>query len=296
MLAKEFDGNIEVAVKDPALSFELKWDGTRCVMFVEGGKVVKLLGRGVLKNGRQRVYNHQFPDVMRLTFGNHSLILDGEIVCLDEMGVNSFNRVQHRMTREDGVEQAAKEYPATYIPFDLIKYDGVDISGESLSNRREIALTVGVKLAWTATTERGKRDMLTLVKGEPKLEGVMIKRVDSEYTEGRSADWLKWKKTITIDLFCEGETKPGKGKVARLGTFGHLVCYAYRDGVKVEVAHVGGGFTDEMRVQIQHEILDKGKTPFCLEVESFGWAKDKLRHPQFIRLRPDKSPSDCKLE
>lgn len=124
------------------------------------------------------------------------------------------------------------------------------------------------------------------------FEGLIAKNPKAFYVKKRSADWMKIKANETIDLVVVGAFE-GQGKY--VGKLGGLI--VDNDGVRVEV---GSGFSDDQREsyweQIQKDEAMAGSygTKSLLgsvvevqyqEVTPAG----SLRHPVFVRLRPDKS-------
>lgn len=71
---------------------------------------------------------------------------------------------------------------------------------------------------------------------------------------------------------------------------------AYLDGKLVEVGRVASGLTDEMREDCAKN-PDKyiGQT-VELQAMSLNKKDYTLRHPRFIRMRPDKNPVDCRID
>ena len=86
------------------------------------------------------------------------------------------------------------------------------------------------------------------------LEGVMAKRRDSPYREGkRSRDWIKLKHTLTQEVVVGG-WRPGKGH--RADSVGSLLVGIPDGGGLRYVGRVGTGFTDAEL----DELRDRGST------------------------------------
>ncbi len=140
-------------------------------------------------------------------------------------------------------------------------------------------------------------------------EGVVIKLPNSRYRHGRAgSDWFKYKKSMTVDLFIigfnEGSTQfnPISGKkdggVYRSGKVGSLICEGEHEGkiIKAEPK----GFTDALaRDMFQNFHKYKGQ---CIEVEgqeltrAIGASHYAVKHPNFVRFRPDKTSNGRKFE
>ena len=116
-----------------------------------------------------------------------SAIVDGEIVALDENGRPSFRALQHSGRR-------AKRQIVFFV-FDLLHFDGEDLTGLPLDERREKLRSVvegsgallSAELPWTAA------EIVTVVR-RLGLEGVIAKKRVSSYESGaRSGEWVQLK-------------------------------------------------------------------------------------------------------
>lgn len=116
-------------------------------------------------------------------------------------------------------------------------------------------------------------------------EGLVLKTMKGSYGVGQK----KMKKEKTYDVVITGFTKANEGKY--YGLIGALEFGAYKDG---KLSYVGkcSGMTDAERMNFtnnQGSFLGK-----VVEVKSNGLTKKGvLRHPRFLRMRPDKSPEEC---
>ncbi|MDP9027247.1 MAG: ATP-dependent DNA ligase, partial [Actinomycetota bacterium] len=155
--------------------------------------------------------------------------------------------------------------------------------------------------------------LATALKTSKKLglEGVMAKRRDSPYREGkRSRDWIKLKHTLTQEVVVGG-WRPGNGN--RADSVGSLLVGVPDAGGLRYVGRVGTGFTDrqlaELRIRLDGlarktaPLLDVPSadardahwvTPSLVgEVEFAELTADgRLRAPAWRGWRPDKNPLD----
>ena len=79
--------------------------------------------------------------------------------------------------------------------------------------------------------------------------------------------------------------EPGKGKYA--GMVGAVILSQYRDGVLVEVTRVSG-MDDATRRDLGPSSINR-----VIEFEFQDQTADSYRHPRWLRVRPDKDPTDC---
>lgn len=117
-------------------------------------------------------------------------------------------------------------------------------------------------------------------------EGTMIKDLDATYKCKRSRDIQKVVDVKRVDLEVVG-FEEGKEGTKYEGVLGALVV-EYRGN---EVA-IGGGFTDEMRVDLwarRNELINKViEIEYREESTNSKTGKKSLRFPEFKRFRPDK--------
>ncbi|WP_246063884.1 non-homologous end-joining DNA ligase [Nonomuraea longispora] len=277
---------------------EVKWDGIRALVHIEGG--VRVTGRHGVE------YTQRYPEISGFMsgFGVKNAIIDGEVVALDPKDRPSFVRLQHRMHQTDPEPAALKRYPVTYMPFDLLYLDGMPLFDLPYRDRRALLdeLDVGAPPYFP-----GDSDLLAATY-EQGLEGVVAKRLDAPYRPGtRSPWWVKVKHLSTREVVIGG-WKPGKGR--RAGGIGSLLMGVFIDAGLMYVGHVGTGFTDAVLDDLHARLrpLEVACSPFCNEVpwrnrwvrpDLVGevaytmWTDEqRLRHPVWRGLRPDKLPSE----
>ena len=199
--------------------FEIKFDGTRAICYVDKNSV-RLLNR------RKKWIEYRYPELaeIRKNILVESCVLDGEIVIFDKTGKPNFNLLQEREHVEDelAIKTLAKLYPACYVVFDVLEINGEEVTNLPLMERRKILEEIvreGERIKKSIFVEDGKK-LWEFVKNK-KLEGVMAKKKDSKYEQGkRSENWLKIKLFNTIDCVIAGYTE-GKGNRAKY--FGALL-------------------------------------------------------------------------
>jgi bifunctional non-homologous end joining protein LigD len=286
--------------------YEVKWDGYRALGYVRGGEA-----RLVSRNGND--LTQRFPDVAKAlarAARSPECVVDGEVCALDERGRPSFSAMQ----------QGKAGTPIVYEVFDALEVDGVPILDLGLVERRgrlEALLDERQKTVRISSFfDDGKALYDAAV--EQELEGVMAKRRESRYLEGkRSRDWLKIKTHGRQEFVIVGWTK-GQGR--RAGRFGSLVLAAYRGDELHWVGNCGTGFSeraiDELLVRL--EPLRRDSSPLAAvpkmpkirkgdvvwvepelvcEVRFAEWTHDEhLRAPSFVGLREDKPAREVRRE
>jgi bifunctional non-homologous end joining protein LigD len=152
---------------------------------------------------------------------------------------------------------------------------------------------------------------------ERRLEGIVAKRLDSQYVPGRrSTSWLKVKNVRAQEIVIGGWV-PGEGR--RKDAIGALLAgyFDRQDGAPVlrYAGKVGTGFSDDdLRLLGERlEPLQRPDSPFTgrqpprnaifaeprlvAQVEFSEWTSaGTLRHPSFKGLRDDKDPEEVVRE
>lgn len=293
-----------------AWTFELKWDGIRLVTYWDGSSL-----RAETRNLRD--VTHSWPELDGLgeALGDRSVVLDGEMVAFDDDGVPRFQLLQERMHVGDRrtAQLKAQSRPASYLVFDVLRLDGVDLMGRPWTERREALESLGLGGPCWATTPSfpGEGDTVWEAAKQRGMEGIIAKRTDAAYVPGsRSKSWLKLK-LLQDDEFVVGGWFPGEGRRAdRIGSL--LLGQPTDDGGLRFVGNVGTGFTEK-----ELERLGDRLSPLVRETSPFtsGGAPKKrsvfvepvvvvgveftertnegiLRHPSYKGERIDKAPTD----
>jgi bifunctional non-homologous end joining protein LigD len=163
--------------------FEIKWDGTRMLAFVEhdGYRLV---------NRHRAERTLQYPELACLAELPAGVILDGEVVVFHE-GRPDFRRLLSRDQAGSPlkIRLSARSMPATYVVFDLL-YEGYrSLLTEPLSQRRQrlcqlvedlgrpqVVFSEGIVGPGRALFEEACRQ---------GLEGLVAKRLASRYRPGK---------------------------------------------------------------------------------------------------------------
>ncbi|MBE0535650.1 MAG: hypothetical protein IH624_08265 [Phycisphaerae bacterium] len=228
--------------------FEIKWDGSRCLAFVEPN-------RFCLQNRRFMEMRQRYPELAVLRNLPAGTLVDGEIVVL-QGGKPSFERLQQREHVQEPVKIAilSQRLPATLMAFDLLYDHGEKITGQPLMERRRrlVELIRGLQsphvLHSDTIAEHGIALFTEVVK--MGMEGIMAKRIDSPYLVGKRSDhWLKIKVADISILEVIGYVPiAGRHEVGALAL-------ARRDqGTLVYVAKVGSGFTEAQRKSLYEQM------------------------------------------
>ena len=292
----------------PDWAHEIKWDGMRILADVANGRLR-------LSSRNENDVTSSFPELGAL-YGPglpEDLLLDGEVVALEE-GLPSFAALAERMhvINDRRARRLAASRPVTFMAFDLLRLDRVDLTGQPLTRRRAALEAVGLSgphVQVPPTYDDGLAlQAATLEQG---LEGVVSKRLSSRYSAGRrSHDWLKFPHRTSRSVVVGGwrlETdsphrlgavlvgRPAPGGLAYLGRVGsglsgrgqEHVLSALR-GLTVDASPFAG---DVPAVDAQGTTWVRPEV--VIDVQSLGLsAQGRLRQPSYRGLRPDLSPDD----
>jgi bifunctional non-homologous end joining protein LigD len=283
---------------------EWKWDGYRLI--AEAGRSPLIWSR----NGVP--WNERAPELVRMlkSLGVRA-VLDGELIAVDRSGYSDFNALQKALSEKDAT-------CLRYVAFDLLSLDGHDLRGAPLVERKallERLLERADKRFFYSTHIVGRGPQIFDAARERGMEGIISKRADSLYEEGRTARWLKVKTAETRDFVVVGYTPPKGGRQG----LGALMLGQFRDRTLVYAGRVGSGMGNDVLLDLhrrlrtlhasdpvvdipRHVPLPKGRIQWVrpeLVVEVFfrGWGKEGLvRQASFHRLRDDKPATASALE
>jgi len=298
---------------DPQWEFEIKWDGYRTLALLKAD-ATDLLSRN------DKSYNDKFfPIQHTLRKWDLDAVLDGEIVVIDSQGRSNFSALQNWRSNQDG--------ELIYYVFDLLSYNGKDLTHLPLSERRNllrliipaddpmVKLSTSLKLSGTESFAYAQANA---------LEGIIAKRKDSQYLPGkRSHEWLKIKVKKRQEVLIAGYTvNPESPRI-----FSALVLGIYNQHKLHFIGKVGTGFSEKSAAEIMTQLLPltTDKNPFNAELgqawppelkklsadKSTFWLTPDLiceieyseitregffRHPSFKGMRIDKDPLSVQKE
>jgi bifunctional non-homologous end joining protein LigD len=223
--------------------FEIKWDGIRCLAFIEEGSLR-------LRNRRRTDQTDRYPEFACLKALPPGTVLDGEIIMLKD-GKPSFplllSREQARTPLR--IQGLSKAMPATFMVFDLL-YLGYESWLNKPLRERRTRLTELIKPVCNSylqlsegITGKGRAYFAEAVRQD--LEGVVAKRLDSRYQPGQRHDaWLKIKRQSEVLCAVIGFTTEAPND------FRSLIIACDQEGELRCVGKVGSGIEDGLRKTI----------------------------------------------
>src|SRR5438445_1388269 len=287
-------------------AFEVKWDGFRAIASVAGGEATLTSRNGHDLPARFSNVAKELAKAVKTP----DCVLDGEVCALDESGRSSFSAMQ----------QGKPGTPIVYYVFDVLEVDGEPLVDLPLVERRKRLEQLLDKRNRTVRLSETFDDGNALYEAakEQGLEGIVAKRLDSRYLQGkRTRDWLKIKTHGRQEFVIAGFTK-GTGR--RASSFGSLVLAYYQGDELVYAGNVGTGFTGREIEKLLDKLrpLKRSTPPFkevpkmpkvrksdviwvepklVCEVEFVEWTHDgRLRAPAYKGLRDDKPAEAVRRE
>jgi ATP-dependent DNA ligase len=269
---------------------EEKFDGERIQVLSEeeDNYYVRAFGRS------KKEFTTQVPEIMAEFFSKISeeYHFDGEIIHQNEFLTleENFSTCSSRMRLKAPTKQQVDDSPLTYVIFDVLVWEGKDVTSLSLYERRLLIQSILIskridpEVAFLSPAYYDKFQERYEKYLEDGKEGVMIKDMDSPYVGARSSHWEKIIPALTLDVKTIGLT-PGKGKNQKY--FGAFACETEKG---VHFNSGPGNLTQEEMGTIKRDIEKGALTfPFMIEVSYKGiMPSGKPRQPRTKRLRPDK--------
>ena len=277
---------------------EVKYDGYRALVAVADGKA-----RVYTRTGLD--WTDKFTEIARAcaALPVTSALLDGEIVAFRD-GHPDFSTLKEAISAGGDM---------TMFAFDLLEQDGEDLTAlTTLARKQRLRAVIedGDRLRYSDHVQ-GSGEELFHRMCEQGLEGVVSKRADAPYRDGRTRAWLKTKCTRRQEFVIVGWLPSDKKR-----GFKSLLLGLNGDGGLRYAGKVGTGFDqarmDSLRDQLDALAADTPTvdTPRAM-VRGARWVRPELvaevayaettpdgvlRHSSFLGLREDKPASEVVAE
>lgn len=231
---------------------EWKYDGHRCLVWArEGGP--RLVSRG------GRVITDRFPEVavaLAEVLGSRTAVLDGELVAPGAGGLPDFERLQAR-ARATATPTRVAASPVTFVAFDLLALDGVDLTRRPLRERRALLDGLGLEahprlLCSPVFTDADPGALLETAR-RFGMEGVVTKAPGSSYLVGRRSK--AWVKSVVVQRAVFALAGVAQGRARRPGAVGSLLLARPSAGGGYEyVGEVGTGWTRAEHAELSEQL------------------------------------------
>jgi bifunctional non-homologous end joining protein LigD len=285
--------------------YEVKLDGYRAIAAVSGDNV-KIFTRNGLD------WTRKFAGVADAlaALDLDGALLDGEICAIDENGRSDFSLLQQGI-KEGNVSLA-------YFVFDLLALGGKSRRNETLTTRKaelqkllQSAPRQGPIYFNDHVRNHGREMLKSLC--EKGFEGVIAKRADATYPQGRSTSWLKIKCEKAQEFVIVGWSPSSRGR-----SFSSILLGLHEGGELRYAGRVGSGFGDKDLADLADRFkkLSRDDPAFTGEVPAAikrhaHWLDPKLvahiafaeftrdrvvRQGRFVALREDKKAKEVVAE
>lgn len=306
MLAK--DGKCEDAL-DPDAIKQVKFDGTRTFILKDDDKV-RLMGARNWKNDYAKQHPQLAEEVKKIPV--KQAVLDAELTYFKK-GTDE-NVFLTALATKKTMEKENVE-PKLMV-FDILQLNKANIQNLPYKERDSLLEHTIPKNLELIKKVESTTDGKKLLE-ETKLhhgEGIVVKDPECKYEQDkRSACMLKVKNWLDDEAVIVGYTK---GKGAKAPTFGALVLAQNNEEGKLQYVGKAAGFTeaetkDMLKKMNKLKIDDKPDNVIGVKNDVKAWVKPKivvevkylqrtengiLRHPDFMRERTDKKPSEVMLK
>ena len=313
--------------RGPEWLYEPKWDGFRAIVFRDGDEV-HIASRDQKPLER---YFPELPPALRNCLPERC-VMDGEVVLTGADGLD-FDALQQRIhPAPSRIRMLSDQTPASFVAFDVLALDTVDLRATPLEQRREkLTSALGnevtmpdqkraTQVFMTPQSADADEAMIWLETLEKiGLDGIIAKRRGTPYVE-KDRVMVKVKQRKTADCVVGGyrlsKTGDGIGSLL-LGLYddartlhfvGHTSSFkaAERREILAMLRPLEGGESfaggrspgGPSRWNAGKELNWVGVTPSLVcEVMYDKMQGDRFRHATtFIRWRDDKPPTECTLD
>ena len=313
------------------LTYEPKWDGFRCLAFVDPTAVD-------LRSRHDRPLSRYFPEVAAALAevrdqrrGAAGFVLDGELLLAGE---GDFATLMGRLhPAASRVERLSVETPARYVAFDVLALGGRDLRDEPFVERRrelESLISGDGTISLTPATRDPAVATQWVDDPLPGTDGVVAKSDDLRYEAGRRR-MTKVKRQRTADCVVAGMRLGAPRLVGSLllglyddsGDLRHvgvvtqlqrteratafadlaplaipLSSHPWRDGFSIRASPLGRlpGSAARWTPDMEHDWIPLAP----VRVAEVGFDQvdgDRFRHPaHLLRWRPDRVATSCHLD
>ena len=314
---------------DPAdFVAEWKWDGIRVQAVAGRDEAGALVRRLYTRTGDD--ISGAFPDIVEAM--DFEAAIDGELLVRIDGRVQPFAALQKRLGRKKPGAKTLKEGPAHVRAYDILAVGGEDLRGLAFPDRRaRLEALVGEgreRFDLSPVIAFETWDDIAAARETPAdwgagedaeaVEGVMLKRRDSNYVAGRpKGPWWKWKRdphsVDAVMMYAQ------RGHGRRSSYYSDFTFGVWREGVDgadelVPVGKAYSGYTDKELIEIDRfvrrhtvsrfgpvrEVAHTKEKGLVLEIGFEGLNRSTrhksgiaMRFPRILRLRWDKPTAEA---
>ena len=204
---------VDKPFNDKDYLFEMKFDGSRTLIYVEPDNIT-------ITNKRGAFLNNTYPELLSIkSIVKKKCIFDGELILVVD-GFPSFRKLQERALLKNPlkIEYMRTHYPVTFICYDIL-YEDKDLTSVPLIERKQV-LSKYKDTDFFVKTDYILEKGISLFREIKKLalEGIVAKKINSKYYPNtRSKEWVKIKNWLDEEFYVCGYKIPdNSGSMASL--------------------------------------------------------------------------------
>lgn len=252
---------------------EIKFDGYRLQARIDGDDVRLLTRTGLDWTDR---FSALVAPLRQL--GLTSAVLDGEVVVQDASGASNFVALVEAL-------KAGRSGDMVYYLFDVMHLEGVDVTGATLLDRKQLLETVLARAPDSGPlrfSQHMECDAQAMFDEACRLglEGIVSKRKDLAYRGGRRDEWRKTKCIHTDEFVIGGYIDHSSVK----GAIGSLAFGYYDNGKLIYAGRVGTGWDHATAAALWSGLqpLRTKALPFSARPDTTRWRKLKYVEPRLV--------------
>jgi DNA ligase-1 len=175
---------------------EWKWDGIR-------GQMIKRNHQVFIWSRGEELVTDKYPELAEdAALLPDGTALDGEILPWNKGQPLPFSELQRRIGRKIVDQKMLRKVPTAFLAYDVLELSAEDVRTSPLTRRRKILSRMLSNIAdrriiLSPLVDAESWEALEVLRKESrrrKVEGFMLKRLNSAYQVGRRrGDWWKWK-------------------------------------------------------------------------------------------------------
>ncbi len=244
MLSHPVEEKILETLEPDKWQIEHKFDGIRVqlVSTVNGKALFSRTGDDI---------SASFPDLLDSV--SEHCVLDGELLIMHKDKVDTFNQLQQRLNKKKPPKKLIESLPAGLMVYDIITEQEESLTQLSLAERhqrlaafiqRSASDRLHLSVPLPAQNREDLQQLYAAASDDTAVEGLMLKRKDSQYVAGRPKGlWYKWKRQPKLADAVIMYAQRGHGK--RSSFYSDFTFGAWQEDTLLPIGKAYSGFTDE---------------------------------------------------
>ncbi|MCU9613603.1 DNA ligase D [Caldibacillus lycopersici] len=290
--------------------YETKYDGFRAML--EIGDSIKMISR----NGKNLLSqfpeaNHFFLQWKDVLQEHLPIILDGELAVLVNPYKSAFSLIQTRgrLRAAKNIEQSMNNNRCTFLAFDLLMYQGKQITGKTFMERKMLLQSICKQLQFPLHPNSQDKTFIQFIPYHANFqtlwkmvkqydgEGIIAKHKNSKWEDGkRTSLWLKYKNWKKVQCVITAyEKNNGFFHVAVFHSDELVPIGLFKNGMTKEEMSALLQVIRANAIKENDQFIYVSPT-ICLELNYLELYENALREPYFSKFLFSTHPSECTLD